>query len=236
MLGDILLIGDQHRCAAAEISRHAQGFRNALLEEDPSCRYTIAISGESGAGKSELSHALARELKRSGLRVKVLHTDNYYRVEPMLRREHRERTGFRVVGPGEYDWEQLNRNIRDFREARQAVMPCIDILTDEVDQLSTDFSSIDVLVVDGLYAIGIDDLDLRIFIDLTYHETKKSQLLRGKESTDSHRWQVLEREHQGVRSLMHRADLVVDSSYAVSDAADYMPKERSAVAVEYAFA
>jgi len=215
MLSDILLITDKHRSAAAAIARKVMADREQRLSTDSSYRYMAAVSGESGAGKSELSHALAQELRRLGVKVKVLHTDNYYKVEPSRRREYREMTGFEGVGKGEYDWKLLHENIEDFRHARKAVMPCIDILTDEVDLLHTDFSKIDVLVIDGLYAIGVEHADLKVFIDLTYHETKKSQLLRGKEKTDHHRWEVLEREHRSVRSLRDAAHLLVDASFAI---------------------
>ncbi len=221
MLSDVLLIGEKHKSAAQEIAVRVVAERDAILASRPGYRYMVAVSGESGAGKSELSHSLAQELKKSGIRVKVLHTDNYYTVEPSMRRADRESTNFDRVGIDEYDWGLLNGNIEDFRQSRQSIMPCIDILTDEVDQLYTDFSRIDVLVIDGLYALGVDDVDLRVFIDLTYHETKKSQLERGKESTDDHRWQVLEREHLSVRSLRSLADLFVDRSFLVVDAAEY---------------
>lgn len=221
MLSDVLLIGEKHKSAAKEIACHVFAQREPLVRTSPGYRYVIAVSGESGAGKSELSHSLARELKKNGIRVKILHADNYYRIKPMERRVQREATNFKSVGINEYDWALLNRNIDDFKQARASTMPCIDILTDEIDQLSTDFSCIDVLVVDGLYAVRIESVDLRVFIDLSYHETKKSQLERGKELTDDHRWQVLEREHRSVQSLRYLADLVVDRSFLVVNAASY---------------
>jgi uridine kinase len=79
--------------------------------------------------------------------------------------------------------------------------------------LTTDFSEVDMLIVDGLYAIATEGLDLRVFIDLTYHETKRAQALRGKELQDELRWRVLEQEHRVVRSLWPRAELVVTREY-----------------------
>ena len=94
-------------------------------------------------------------------------------------------------------------------------MPCIDIIPDQVDKLITDFQKIDFLVVDGLYAIKTKGVDLRVFIDLTYLETKMMQLARMKESQDDWRMKVLEREHQNVQSLKETADLIVDKAYEV---------------------
>lgn len=94
-------------------------------------------------------------------------------------------------------------------------MPCIDLVTDQVDTLITDFSGIDLLVLDGLYAIHARGADLRVFIDLTFHETKKAQLLRGKEKVDDWRMTVLEQEHRVVSSLREKADLIVNKSYEI---------------------
>ncbi len=218
MLGDVLLINDLHKAAAQAITERVLAEKKEKEKVDPDYKYVVAISGESGAGKSELSHSLAQSLKGQGIRVKVLHTDNYYLVPPLLRKEWRMTNGIDSVGIDEYDWSLVNRNIVDFKENRETIMPCIDIIPDQIDKLITDFKKIHLLVIDGLYAINTENVDLRVFIELTYHETKMSQLIRGKEPQDDFRLKVLEREHINVQSLKHRADLLVDRNYDVVDA------------------
>jgi uridine kinase len=218
MLGDVLLINDLHKAAAESIMTRVLKDKKEKEKVDPDHKYIVAISGESGAGKSELSHSLALLLKARGIRVKVLHTDNYYIVPPLLRKEWRLANGIESVGLQEYDWRLVNRNIRDFRENRHAIIPCIDIIPDQIDKLITDFRKIHLLVIDGLYAINTPDVDLRVFIELTYHETKMSQLIRGKEPADDFRLQVLEREHINVQSLRPKADLLVNRNYDVVEA------------------
>ena len=218
MLGDVLLINEQHKSAAKTILERVLIDRDKMVRDNPDYKFVVGISGESGAGKSELAHSLALLLKTHDLRVKVLHTDNYYRIPPLERRAHRIRNEYKLVGFDEYDWELLHHNIEDFRNSRKVFIPCIDIITEEIDQLFTDFSSIQLLIIDGLYAIRTDDIDLRVFIDLTFHETKINQMLRCKEPTDGYRWKVLEREHRHVRSLRHLADLHVDNNFEVIEA------------------
>ncbi len=218
MLGDVLLINDLHKAAAESIMEKLIEDKKQKESADPDYKYVVAISGESGAGKSELSHSLALLLKGLDIRVKVLHTDNYYLVPPLLRKEWRKTNGIESVGINEYDWGLVNRNIKDFKENRETIMPCIDIIPDQIDKLITDFHKIHLLVIDGLYAINTENVDLRVFIELTYHETKMSQLMRGKEITDDFRLQVLEREHINVQSLKPLADLLVDRNYDVIDA------------------
>ena len=212
MLGDVLLIQETHKQAANRI-------KEILMKDCASkakgYKYIVAISGESGSGKSELSHSLAKLLKPEKIRVKVIHTDNYYKVPPLLRTEWRRTQGLDSIGIDEYDWNLIHQNIREFREDREAMMPCIDIIPEQIDKLITDFKKVDLLVVDGLYAIKTDDVDLRVFIDLTYHETKMTQIIRGKEPMNEWRTEVLEREHKNVSSLKSMADLIVNKNYEV---------------------
>jgi len=82
----------------------------------------------------------------------------------------------------------------DFKAGRKATFPCVDLVTEQIDHLTTDFSEIEALVIDGLYSIKTDGIDMRVFIELTYHETKKAQIVRGKEPQNEYRMRVLEQE------------------------------------------
>jgi len=212
MLGDVLLINDMHKDAAQSIFERVLKARASL---DERYRYVIGISGESGSGKSELAHALGQTLKDHHVRVKIIHTDNYYKIQPLLREEWRRNKGFDKIGLGEYDWIKIGKTIRDFKEEQECMIPCIDLIPEQVDKLITDFSKIDLLIIDGLYAIDTADVDMRVFIDLTYHETKINQIIRMKEALSDFRESILEKEHQAVVSLKPKADLIVDKSYQV---------------------
>jgi uridine kinase len=208
MLGDVLLITEKHENAAKAILPYI------LKQKVP--KMLIAISGESGSGKTELAHVLAKLLRKEGIVAKPIHIDNYYRIHPLLRTEWRKQNGIaESVGYTEYDWDTINKNLDDFRNDRVSTMPCIDLVTEQVDQLTTDFKGVDMLIVDGLYAIKTEGIAVRIFIELTYHETKKAQVVRGKEPQNEYRMQVLESEHQVVQSLRSSADIFIDKEYQV---------------------
>jgi uridine kinase len=206
MLGDILLITEKHEKAAEQIVDR--------LGKIKSGRMVIAIGGESGSGKSELAHVVSRRLKNRGERAKILHIDNYYKVSPQERTEWRKKHGVESIGLSEYNWDLINQNIAEFREGKEAVLPCIDLLTDQEDKLITNFEGIEYLIVEGLYSLRAD-ADLRIFIELTYHDTKKAQILRGKEPQNEFRLQVLQREHEVVQSLRPSANLLVTKDFDV---------------------
>ncbi|MDP2237149.1 MAG: hypothetical protein Q8J88_12015 [Bacteroidales bacterium] len=211
MLGDVLLIGEKHQKAGEAI------IEMILSQRKP--KMMVAISGESGSGKTELAHVIAKGLRKHGIMAKPLHIDNYYRIHPLVRTEWRKSNGIQnVVGPGEYDWDTILRNISEFKAGTTSTGPCVDLVTEQIDQLTTDYSGIDMIIIDGLYAIKAPDVDLRIFIELTYHETKKAQVVRGKEPQNEYRMEVLEKEHQEVQKLKPTADIFINMDYQVRQA------------------
>lgn len=207
MLGDVLIIKDKHKTAAAQILE--------VIDARPQDKQVIAIGGESGSGKTEVAHELACRLKKRGTPAKIMHIDNYYRIPPVKRTAWRKKHGLESIGYTEYDWELINRNLDDFQADRdQVVMPCIDLLTDQIDQLHTSFQGLQYLIIEGLYAVKTD-ADIKFLIDLTYRETKNMQFARGKEPINDYRWQVLEREHQVVQSLRPLTDLLITADFQI---------------------
>jgi len=208
MLEDVLLITDKHRQAAADIVEEILKRRTE--------KYIVAISGESGSGKSELTHVIAKELFNKGIKIKPIHIDNFYNTHPLERAEYRSTHGIeKTVGLGEYLWDEIDVVISDFKNNRKSTMPCVDLVTQDVDRLTTNFDGVEVLVIDGLYAINTKGVDLAVFIELTYHETKKAQAGRGKEKTDKTRFRVLEAEHKAALSIKPKADLLINMDYKV---------------------
>ncbi len=173
MLEDVLLITEKHRTAAADIVKE-------ILKRKKD-KFIVAISGESGSGKSELTHIIAKELRKHDLFAKPIHIDNFYNTLPLERTEWRIKNGIeKVVGMNEYKWDEINRVIDDFKNNRKSSMPCVDLVTEQVDTLTTDFNGIDMLIIDGLYAINTEGANLRVFIELTYHETKRHKKTAAK--------------------------------------------------------
>jgi len=213
MLGDVLLIQEKHKIAGEEIIQR-------ILKQKKE-KYIVAISGESGSGKSELTHVIAKGLRRYDIMAKPLHTDNYYNSDPLKRKAWRVEQGIEnVVGYNEYLWDDIQKNIDDFKNNRLSEMPCVDLVTEQVDRLITDFSTVDMLIVDGLYAIKANYIDMKVFIELTYLETKEKHTkdARGKEVMDEVRWAILGQEHKMVQSLKPLADLIVTKDYKVIEA------------------
>lgn len=208
MLEDVLLIAQKHRDAADAITNEILAHKKDKL--------IVAISGESGSGKSELTHVIAKNMRKHGIFAKPIHIDNFYNTLPLERAQWREKNGVEnVVGLSEYLWDDINMVIDDFKNNRKSTMPCVDLVTEQIDKLTTDFHGIDMLIIDGLYAINTEGVDIRVLIELTYHETKKAQTDRGKEPDNPLRWAVLEQEHKTVQSIKDKATIRVTKDFKV---------------------
>ncbi len=202
MLNDVVTIEKKHTNAASTL------FNRVLHDLKP--KFIVTISGEVGTGKCEIAHELGRKLIGAGIGVKLVHMDNYYLIPPIERIEWRKKNGLEKIGYDEYDWKTINQNIDDFRTNKKSVMPIVDLFTQKVDQLYTDFNGIEVLIIAGLYSIRINQGDLRVFIELTYEDTWEEQMLTQKEVLDDFRIEVLKHEHKAVQSLKSLADFYID--------------------------
>ncbi len=202
MLNDKITVTKKHLEAAGLVSER--------LQDCIQPKFIITIGGEVGSGKSTLSYAIAQKIKKQGISSKIIDLDDFYKVAPKERKAWRRHHGIESVGPDEYDWKKIYRVVDDFVQSRESNMPCVDLITDEVDSLTTSFEGIDVLIINGLYATKIQQANLRVFIELTYDETKEAQLFSEKEEMTAFRKQILEREHQMVQALKHDIDLFFD--------------------------
>jgi uridine kinase len=202
MLNDVVTIEKKHTNAASTL------FERVVHDHKP--KFIVTISGEVGTGKCEIAHELGRKIIEAGISVKLLHMDNYYKIPPLERLEWRKKNGLEKIGYDEYDWNTINQNIDDFRMNKKSVMPVVDLFTQQVDQLYTDFNGIDVLIIAGLYSIKINQSDLRVFIELTFEDTWEEQLTTHKEVLDDFRIEILKQEHKAVQSLKNLADFYID--------------------------
>ncbi|MEI8049381.1 MAG: uridine kinase [Bacteroidota bacterium] len=202
MINDVVTIEKKHTAAALTVHERV------IRERKP--KFIVTISGEVGTGKCEIAHELGRQFIEEGISVKLLHMDNYYHIPPRERLEWRKRVGLGKIGYEEYDWKSINENIEDFRLGRKSVLPLVDLFTQNVDKLHTDFKGIEMLIIEGLYSIQINQSDLRVFIELTYEDTWEEQSSTHKEVLDDFRREVLEYEHKAVQSLKSQADFYID--------------------------
>lgn len=209
-LGDILVITEDHKKAAGEIT-------DLVLRSYAGSRVSLAIGAESGAGKSEISHVVASNLFKSDkqLRSFIVHTDDFFALPHKERNELRRRTDLESVGPSEIDFDELNYVLKSFESGSQILLPILEFITSSAYKLLVDFKDVQVLICEGLYApmLGVTH---KMFIDRTYHDNQEFNLRRGKEIPDAFRQRVLEKEHQAVSGLRKQVDYLITKDYALT--------------------
>lgn len=209
-LGDILVIQDNHKKVGGEIS-------DLILKNYTGEKVSIAIGAESGAGKSEISHMIAKNLFQSEKKLKsfIIHTDDFFALPHQERNELRKKTNLGSIGPSEIDFNELNYVLKNFNSGREILIPILEFITSSAYKLLVDFKNIQVLICEGLYA-PVLDVTYKIFIDLTYHDTKKFRAGRGKEIVNEFRMKVLEKEHQAVGKLREQVHYLITKDYSLT--------------------
>ncbi len=198
----VFTINDKHRKAASII------FDKAFPEHQP--KNIITVTGEVGTGKSMISYLVGKMFKEKGVRVKIMDLDNYYKIDPLQRKEWRKKKGLDCIGCDEYDWDKIYQNIDDYKNNRVAKMPLVDMLTDYCDELVTDFKGVDLLIIKGLYSIKCKESKLKVFVEVSFDEAVKQNLYDYSGDTDDFVMQVVHREQEIVQKLKKDADFFVD--------------------------
>lgn len=177
----------------------------------------VGIAGESGSGKSVTSKGLERELIEHGVRVCVLHQDDYFLLPPKQNHGHRCES-LDNVGPHEVNLDLLQSHITAFRE-RQAHVTCpsVSYATDSFGEKDVDFSGADVLIVEGTYVLRLDDLDLRIFLEATHEDTRDRRRERARDIDAPIIDRILQIEHDIIAAQARRADVRIDRDFSVRD-------------------
>ncbi len=211
-LGDILVIDDGHKKAGADIAEMvAKNWKGEKL--------SLAVGAESGAGKSEIAHQVASNLFKSelGLKSFIVHTDDFFALPHKERNDLRQSSNLESVGPGEIDLDELDYVLQSFNSGKRILLPVLEFITSSAYQLLVDFSQVQVLICEGLYAPMLD-VSYKIFIDMIYHDTQEFRVRRGKEVVNEFRMKVFEREHQAVRELRRNVDYLIAKDYSLTKA------------------
>lgn len=202
MKEDVLFINNKHEATAEMI------LEKVMAEKKE--KYIIAISGESESGKSEISHCLGRLLRKKEIKTKIVNMDSFYKIPAEERREWRQLHGVESIGYEEYDWKAIDKVILDFQEGNKSIMPFYDVISRQMDTLTTDFSDIDILIINGLYSIKAKGVILKVFVEVCFEDTKDVQQKKEMETMDEWRLVELNREHEVILTLKDEANFFVD--------------------------
>ncbi|MDF1594611.1 MAG: hypothetical protein P1T08_00750 [Acidimicrobiia bacterium] len=210
MRGDIIIVEEHHRAAAADIVAHLLPAIRARHD-----RYTITVAGESGSGKSETAKALEEELGRHGVNAGILQQDDYFVYPPRTNHEARVED-ISWVGANEVHLDLLDEHLASARAGATSLEKPLVIYED--DSITTEVMSLaglEVVIAEGTYTSLLANVDTRIFIARNRLETLAARQNRGREAMDPFIEQVLEIEHAIIGPQVERADIVITRDYAV---------------------
>lgn len=177
-------------------------------------RPVIGIAGESGSGKSITATALAQVLGEAGRPAVVLHQDDYFVRPPRANHDHRC-ADLASVGPHEVNLARLAGHIADYRAGRDAMGPRVDHAADCFRTRRLDLSTAVVLIVEGTYVLGLENIDVRIFLEATHEDTAERRRRRNRDVDAPIVDRVLAIEHALIAPQAERAHIVVDRDFVI---------------------
>ena len=205
MIGDKLIIENHHTDRAVEICD--------LLGDRLTDRFTMTVSGESGAGKSELAYEIYRLLNERGLKAEVLQQDDYFVFPPRTNHEMR-RLNPEQVGPYEVKLDFLDSNLRSFKRGESPIYkPLVIFDEDRITSEELDVGDVAVLIAEGTYTSLLRFVDLRVFLDLDYHQTLDARMRRARDKWEPFLQDVLEREHQIISAHRELAEVIIPPDF-----------------------
>jgi uridine kinase len=207
MIGDKLVITEYHRAAAAKI---LPAVRRRLATA--ASAVTVSIAGESGSGKSETADCLAAALAEEGRACVTLCQDDYFRLPP--KSNHRQRQAdISWVGLGEVRLDLMEAHIYALKDHPEKPLskPLIEFDEDRIGCEIVERGIRDVVIVEGCYTTLLSNVDIRVFIDRNYRQTKRARAHRNRDPSEQLLEKVLAIEHDEISTHKSLADIVIDA-------------------------
>ncbi|MDT8409669.1 MAG: hypothetical protein RQ741_08735 [Wenzhouxiangellaceae bacterium] len=220
MYGDRMLIEPHCRKAAAGIDAWLQ--RAGL---PGSQRMVVTVAGEPGAGKSEISAALANVLAQRDVDSVIFQQADYF-VYPPKRNDRARREDLQWVGPREVRLSLMDEQLQSFRDGagglKKPLMRAAPDLIDEerIDEEVIDLFGFKVAIAVGSYTSLLESADVRVFVDRSDDQVRARRQKRLRESSgpDALAERIYEIEHRIISAHRTLADLIVESDYSVISA------------------
>jgi uridine kinase len=205
VIGDKLVITDYHRAAADRVAPLVLEKLAAGAE-----RVSVSIAGESGSGKSEIAACLAERLGEAGRQCVVLGQDDYFHLPPRSNHEKRL-TDISWVGPGEVRLDLLAEHVATMKQHADVSVtkPLVDFAANAIGEEQVSAAGRDVIIAEGTYTTLLEGIDVRVFIDRDYHQTRKNRARRNRDPDPEFLERVLEIEHAMISAQRKRADVVI---------------------------
>jgi len=183
-------------------------------------KYTIAVDGETGSGKSETATALADSLARHKISSIIFQQDDYF-VHPPKTNDSVRRKGIEWVGPQEVRLDLLDLHLKDFLGGAPRIEKPLAIY--EEDRFITEIvatAEVRVAIAEGTYTTLLDNSNTKIFIARDYLDTRAHREKRRRDAAELDPFldEVLRIEHGIISSHRSLADIIINKDYSVAAA------------------
>lgn len=208
MKGDILILDDNHRKAAAEVVK-------IIIDDIQSKKgkYIISVAGESGAGKSEVAEAISDELKKYELKSFVFGQDDYFKLPPKTN-ENKRKEDISWVGMNEVKLDLLDQNLVLAKESNASLTkPLVDFNADKIGEETVNLNAYNVLIAEGTYCTTLKNIDCKVFINRNKMDTVESRKKRAREAQDEFLDNILTIEHEIISKQKELANIVISKQW-----------------------
>lgn len=209
MIGDKIHVQPHHTQAASQLF---EAMKDKIGEE----RVAITVAGQSGAGKSEIAHELARFFDGEGHKTFVFQQDDYFVYPPKT--NHRQRLkDIDWVGTKEVNLKLMDEHVGAFKKNRPELLekPLVIFDEDRITSEKVDLSPFGIAIAEGTYTSLIKNADYHVFIDRDYYDTLEHRKERGRDNIDEFTDRILKIEDRIITKHKQYADFVVRKDYTV---------------------
>lgn len=211
------MIGDNYQLKPEYFQTAEELYKAILAYPIPSLsKLVIGIAGESGSGKTISSLGLKKVFESKGKRATVAHMDDFFHLPPATNHQARLEDISRV-GVSEVNLALLENVINAFRLNSPSVsQPLVNYESNSISTITWNANDFDVLIVEGTYTLFLENVDVRIFIDRDFTETKEDRMARGRDIANEFVEEVLAIEHDIIQQQKSHCDLCIQSNFTIS--------------------
>ncbi len=210
------MIGDKltYHSAYKNITRFViSELRDRLISENRIC---ISVGGESGCGKTSLAYALKIDIENAtGRKGYLFHGDDYFKLPPADNHNNRLEN-IKNVGVNEVNMDILDTHILEFKKGSSIVKPLVIYEENIIVTEQINGSEFDFCIVEGTYVSLLRNIDYKLFVETTYIDTYSLRLERARDLMTDFNEQVLEIEHQIIKSQSKLADVIIDKELNIT--------------------
>jgi uridine kinase len=209
MIGDKIQVQPHHTKAAREIF---ELLKDRVGDE----RITLTVAGQSGAGKSEIAHELARFFDGIEHKTFVFQQDDYFVYPPKTNHQQRLKD-IDWVGTQEVNLKLMDEHLAAFKGGSPMLLekPLVIFDEDRITSEKVDLSPFDVAIAEGTYTSLLENADYHVFIDRDYYDTLQHRRERGRDKIDEFTDRILKIEDRIITKHKQYADFVVRKDYTV---------------------